>query len=79
MYQRIITFTRMFRERWTTPQTVSSLSDGTFTADAAVYPTSGGVLGRGAICFLSSVWRGVRACDPVRLRPVRTYLACGAW
>lgn len=79
MYQRIITFTRMFRERWATLETVFSPLDGIFTADAAVYPTLGGVLGRGAICFLSNVWRDMRAAVPARLRFARTYLACGAW
>ena len=79
MYQRIITFTRMFRERWAANSTVFSHADGIFTADAAVYPTLGGVLGRGAIRFLSNVWREVRAIAPVRLRFARTYLACGAW
>ncbi len=79
MYQRIITFTRMFRERWTTPFIVSSPMDGISTADAAVYPTSGGVLGRGAICFLPSAWRAMHVRGRVSLCPVRTHRSCGTW
>jgi len=51
MHQRIITYTRMFRERWMAPNGIVSYADGISTADAAVNPTPGGVLGRGAICF----------------------------
>lgn len=50
MYQRIITMTRMFRERWILgSHIVLTLEDGIFTADAAVDPTLGGVRGKDAI------------------------------
>ena len=54
MYQRIITYTRMFRERWMTPDSIVFHADGISTADAAVNPTLGGVHGRGAICFCTA-------------------------
>ena len=80
MYQRLYTLTRMFRERWgACGRNSLSFAYAISTADAAVYPTLGGVRGRGGICCLPSVWRVPRICGSVRLRPVRVHLACGAW
>ena len=55
MYQRIVEFTRMFRERWSANASLSSallLADAPSTADAAGNPTLGCVGGREGIRFL---------------------------
>ena len=41
MYQRIVIYTRLFRERWFNNCILSSLWDGTCTGDAACNPTLG--------------------------------------
>ena len=41
MYQRIVIYTRLFRERWSNKCILSSLWDGTCTGDAACNPTLG--------------------------------------
>lgn len=39
MYQRIVIYTRLFRERWSNNCTLSSFWDGACTGDAACNPT----------------------------------------
>ena len=51
MYQRIVIYTRLFRERWSNKCTLSSLWDGTCTGDAACSPTLGCAFGADAILF----------------------------
>ena len=55
MYQRLYTLTRMFRERWgACGRNSLSFAYAISTADAAVYPTLGGVRGRGGIRLLGT-------------------------
>ena len=51
MYQRIVIYTCLFRERWSNNCILSSLRDGTCTGDAACNPTLGGAFGTDAILF----------------------------
>ena len=51
MYQRIVIYTRLFRERWSNNCILSSLWDGTCTGDAACNPTLGCAFGTDAILF----------------------------
>lgn len=51
MYQRIVEFTRTFRERWISNNIVSLSMDAISTADAASNPTICCVFGRGGIFF----------------------------
>lgn len=51
MYQRIVIYTRLFRERWSTNCILSSLWDDTCTGDAACNPTLGCAFGTDAILF----------------------------
>lgn len=57
MYQRIVIYTRLFRERWSNNCILSSLWDGICTGDAACNPTLGCAFGTGAILFAAG---GVR-------------------
>lgn len=51
MYQRIVIYTRLFRERWSNNCIPSSPWDGTCTGDAACNPTLGRAFGADAIFF----------------------------
>ena len=51
MYQRIVEFTRTFRERWNSNNIVSLSMDAISTADAASNPTICCVFGRDGILF----------------------------
>ena len=51
MYQRIVIYTRLFRERWSNNCIPSSPWDGTCTGDAARNPALGCALGADAIFF----------------------------
>ena len=59
MYQRIVIYTRLFRERWSNNCILSSLWDGTCTGDAAYNPTLGCAFGTDAILFaVGGAFRG---------------------
>ena len=51
MYQRIVIYTRLFRERWSNNCILSSLWDGICTEGAAQGRVAGRVTGAGAILF----------------------------
>lgn len=51
MYQRIVIYTRLFRERWSNNCILSSLWDGTCTEGAAQGRVAGRVTGTDAILF----------------------------
>lgn len=51
MYQRIVEFTRLFRERWNSRKYVSLSVDAIPTVDVASNPTICCVFGRGGIFF----------------------------
>ena len=61
MYQRIVIYTRLFRERWSNNCILSSLWDGTCTGDAACNPTLGCAFGTDAILFAHMTQSAVKS------------------